>query len=141
MSRQTTEEKKGDIILGTHLILCCYETHFNKAGNLQRSRGPLVKTNKFGLQDHGWTKHETRPGGWKRDVHMVLKVDAMDPTRATARFEVISVKDVPAEAGRDEGYGGGTMITVRRLDGKQERIRYTRGCCFNTDCTEPAVVI
>ena len=47
----------------------------------------------------------------------------------------------PGYNGRDAGYGGGTQVIVKRLDGKPERILYTRACCFNTDVDGPVPVV
>ena len=132
-----SEEHKGLIITGAHLVHCHYDTRFNKQGNLCRVPSPLLAG--LGGESH-WTKHETRPGGWHRDVEMCLETDATDPTRVLSPFEVVKVQRVEVSTGRDPGYGGGIEVTVRRLDGKMERIRYTRNCCFNTDVTEPFVV-
>jgi len=123
MPHETTAEAKGDIILGTALVNCHHDTRYDKAQNLKLVSSPLLLGS--GGLDH-WTKHETRPGGWERHVTMVLDTSANDPSRATARFQVMSVMGVQAETGRDAGYGGGTQIIVKRLDGKPERILYTR---------------
>ena len=134
----TINEKVGNVILGAHLVHCHHNTKYNTQRNLVLVRNPLV-SGKGGLVQ--WTKHETKPGGWKRDVPMLLNTDAADPTRATSQFKVLSVKMQPVTTGRDSGYGGGPEITVKRLDGTGERIRYTRRCCFTTDIAEPAVLV
>lgn len=142
MNTTTVNEMVGDVILGAHLVHCHHDTKFDKNGTLRLVRGPLL----FGKGGpHEWTKHETKPGGWKRDIKMKLDVDASDPTRATSKFKVVSVKKEPVSTGsyggRDDGYGGGPVITVKRLDGNGERIRYTRRCCYNTDVSEPAILV
>jgi hypothetical protein len=138
----TTNEKVGDVILGAHLVYCHHDTRWDKRGHLRLVRSPL----RFG-QGHNcsWTKKETRPGGWHREVPMVLGTDASDPTRATSRFRVVSVKQLPTTTGsymgRDDGYGGGPQITVKRLDGTGERIVYTRRCGLIYDVDEPAILV
>lgn len=138
----TVNEKVGDIILGTHLVHCHHDTRFNKAGNLVLVRNPLLSGRGNVNQ---WTKKETKPGGWHREITMKLETDATDPTRATSQFKVLSVRAVPVVTGsfmgRDDGYGGGVDITVKRLDGKGERIRYHRGGCWGDTITEPAILV
>ena len=140
--RDTTQEKVGDIILGAPFVNCHHDTRFDKKGVLRLVRSPLL----LGAgNDMHWTRKETRPGGWHREVKEVLATASCDPTRATAQFQVVSVKKVPPSdpgfTGRDAGYGGGTTITVKRLDGNGERIQYTRGCSFNTDLNVPVTVL
>jgi hypothetical protein len=138
----TTSEKRGEVILGTHLVHCHHDTRFDVRGILRLVGSPLL-AGEGGIVH--WTKEETKPGGWHRKVPMEITTAASDPSRATSRFEVVSVKKVPPSDpgffGRDAGYGGGTEIIVRRIDGKGERIRYTRACCFNTDVCEPATLV
>lgn len=138
----TTQEKVGDIILGAHLVHCCHNTRFTPGGKLVLVRSPL-QGGRGG--SHHWKETQKRPGGWERKVEHVLDTSAEDPTRATSEFEVVRVRRVPTSdpgfMGRDAGYGGGIEITVRRRGGKDERIVYTRSCCFDTDVSEAAQVV
>lgn len=138
----TTQEKVGDVILGAHLVRCHHETRFDPNGTLRLVRSPLKAGRGGPVTAH---KRETKPGGWIREVQQKVDTDSPDPTRAGSRFRVLSVRAVPVTTGtlggRDDGYGGGVEVTVKRLDGKGERIVYTRKCSFNTDVAEPAELV
>lgn len=136
----TTQEKVGDVLLGTHLMRCRHGTRFDARGKLRLVRSPLWVTS-HGRCVTKWDEEQTRPGGWKRTVEHELDYSAHDPSRATARFEVVQVRKVPGSTGRDAGYGGGTEVIVRRLDGKRERIVYTRKCSYTSDVDVPVTLV
>lgn len=130
----TMNEKVGDVILGTPFVKCYHNTKFNSKGILKCIKNPLTIN---GFSDTvSWTKKETKPGGWHREVPMELNVSSFDPSRETALYTVISVKKVPSCS---EGYGGGTQITIKR-EGFSERIVYTRNCHYCTDLSVPVTL-
>ena len=139
---ETTSEKVGDVVLGTRFTHCHHDTYEDRRGKLRLRSSPLHLGRGGPVES---TFRERKPGGWYRDVVHRVDTSEDDPSRATSRFLVTSVKRVPPSDpgynGRDAGYGGGTQVIVKRLDGNSERILYTRACCFNTDVEGPVPVV
>lgn len=139
---ETTSEEVGDVLFGTKFLHCHKDTYEDKAERLRLRSSPL-RLGRGGLTES--TRREKKPNGWYRDIVQRVDTCSYDPTRASSRFVVVSVKKVPPSDpgynGRDAGYGGGTQVIVKRLDGKPERILYTRACCFNTDVDGPVPVV
>lgn len=139
---ETTNEKVGDVVLGTRFIHCHHDTYEDRRGKLRLRSSPLRLGRGGSVQS---TFREKKPGGWYRDIVQRVNMSEDDPSRAASKFQVTSVKRVPLSDsgpyGRDAGYGGGMQVTVKRLDGRGERIIYTRKCCFNTDVDGPVLLV
>ncbi len=138
MSTTTEEEEVGDVIYGTHLVRCHYRSQLNRDGEIVLCEGESLVAGPG--QILATSRREVMDGGWERKVAVEVDTRAYDQTRATSRFEVMRVEDLIALTDGKTWYGGGPRIVVRRLDGGNEKIVYTRRCNYESSVREPAIL-
>ncbi len=139
-------EALGDIILGSIFPHCHHSTQY-KDGRLVLIPSPIY-LGRGGLMQWGLKEEKD---GWTRTTTQTTDLSSVDPSRAAAKFIVVSVKPEPASDpglyGRDAGYGGGTAFRVKRLaddgswDPNGEEIIYHRKCTYSSDAREHATVV
>ncbi len=159
----TTEEKVGDVIYGSHLVLAFYEIAHDQEGSSVLLLEAPLNGGRSATPDGILTGKLVRRSkdGRRRKVNTKLDTSAHDATRATSKFEVMRVKRMThgddaldvfllespldklrrflGRAGEPEKYG--IEVLVRRLDGNGEEILYTRDCGYVTDVDEPATLV